>query len=110
MQVSYGEGVASHTGSESCGSSSNARAEALTGEYVGRVSSREMLLYSRVPTRWVTWKATLASAQSQALTEPYAVVDLSTHRNTLYGNREILWLLLSKGLDGRIGKSKDAPQ
>ena len=42
MKELYGEGVASHTGSKSCGGGRNAIAEALTGVRAGRVLSREM--------------------------------------------------------------------
>ena len=41
MKESYGEGVTSHIGPESCGGASNGAAEALTGERAGRVWSRE---------------------------------------------------------------------
>jgi hypothetical protein len=44
MEVSHDEGVAKRIGPESCGGGSNAMAEALTGERMGRVSSREMLM------------------------------------------------------------------
>ena len=37
MKESYGEGVAIHTGPESCGNVSNGMAEALTGVRAGRV-------------------------------------------------------------------------
>jgi hypothetical protein len=43
MKEPYGEGVASHTGPELCGSSSNAGAEALTGVHAGQVLSREIV-------------------------------------------------------------------
>jgi hypothetical protein len=42
MKEPYGEGVANHTGPESCGGGSNAVAEALTGVHAGRVLSREI--------------------------------------------------------------------
>ena len=41
MRVSYGEGVASHTGPESCVVVREGRREALTGVRAGRVLSRE---------------------------------------------------------------------
>ncbi len=41
MEVSYGEGVASHTGPESCAVAREVVGEALPGECAGRVSSRE---------------------------------------------------------------------
>jgi hypothetical protein len=42
MKVSYDEGVASHVGSESCVGCRKVTVEALTGERVGWVLSREM--------------------------------------------------------------------
>jgi hypothetical protein len=44
MKESYGESLASHTGSESCAGSRKATREALTGAQAGRVLSREMYL------------------------------------------------------------------
>jgi hypothetical protein len=58
MKEPYDEGLASHIGPESCGDASNGMAEALTGVRAGQVLSREMLAYSRVPTEWVSRKAT----------------------------------------------------
>ena len=46
MQVSYSEGVANHTGPESCVCIREDVGEALTGERIGQPSSRENL---RVP-------------------------------------------------------------
>ena len=42
MKESYSEGVASHTGPESCGGGSNVMAEASTGEHVGGLLSCEI--------------------------------------------------------------------
>ena len=61
MRESYDEGVASHIGPESCGGSSNAMAEALTGVRAGQVLSREMLVNSGVLTIWVRRTHFLAS-------------------------------------------------
>jgi hypothetical protein len=47
MKEPYGEGLASHTGSESCACSCKAADEALTGAQAGGVFSREMLLNQR---------------------------------------------------------------
>ena len=52
MEVSYGEGVASHTGPESCAVVREGRGEALTGGGAGRVLSREILDNFGVPTPW----------------------------------------------------------
>jgi len=52
MKESYGEGLANHTGPESCGDGSNATAEALTGVCTGQVLSRVKRAKFRVPTLW----------------------------------------------------------
>ena len=52
MEVSYGEGVATHTDPESCAVVREDGGEALTGARAGRVSSREILDNSGVPTPW----------------------------------------------------------
>ena len=49
MQVRHGEGVAIHTGPESCGARREARVEALTGERAGRPLSRDSF-YIGAPT------------------------------------------------------------
>mgnify|MGYP006954727540 CR=1 FL=1 len=41
MKVLYGEGVATHTGPESCAATREGRGEALTGEHVGQPLSGE---------------------------------------------------------------------
>src|SRR5437870_2741415 len=41
MKKSYGEGIATHTGPESCGAAREGGVEALTGVRAGRVLSRE---------------------------------------------------------------------
>ena len=112
MKVSYGEGVAIHTGSESCIGVHKGAGEALTGVRTGQPLSREI----ETPPweRWLlrsadaveisgrqNWKrryrATLmGSARSETL---------RMYASTLSGNREIL-CLPPEG--GRIGKSKDA--
>ena len=44
MRVHRSEGVATHTGPESCGACREARVEALTGDRIGQPLSREILL------------------------------------------------------------------
>ena len=63
MKEPYGEGVASHTDSESCVVSREAGHEALTGAHVGGVLSREML-GNQEPTLSLWRKATLVGAPS----------------------------------------------
>ena len=50
MKEPDGEGPASHADSESCAAVREDGGEALTGAYMGRVLSREILLNSGVPT------------------------------------------------------------
>ena len=108
MKEPYGEGLANHTGPESCGGGSNAMAEALTGECIGQVLSREMLINSKVPTPWVMRKATPAVSLSQDTLGLCAVRDLGMYGNTMHGNREIPYSSPPRGYGDRIGKSKDA--
>ena len=110
MREPYDEGLANHIGPESCGGGSNDMAEALTGVRAGQVLSREMLAYSRVPTKWVSWKATPDASLSQDTLGPCAVGDLGTYGNTLHGNREILCSPREGRMGGRIGKSEDTIQ
>jgi len=111
MRESYGEGVALHTGPESCSDGSDAMTEALTGVRAGRVLSRENLLKSRVLTSWdaaegntgrvgsARFVRTLRGRRPRARTEtPYAEAGRSHAR------------LRREGFGGRIGKSEDASQ
>ncbi len=107
MKESYGEGLATHTGPESCGAAREGSDEALTGERMGRVFSRVRNLlrdadavrrsgrqhpvhrYRKVP-------------QSSARSETPC-----TYRSTSYGNREIPCPPGAASAPGRVGKSKD---
>lgn len=61
MEVSYSEGLAIHTGPESCASGREATGEALTGDCIGQPLSRERI-QSRMPTPFTEWKATFPRA------------------------------------------------
>jgi len=111
MKESYGEGVAIHTGPESCGGDSNVTAEALTGVRAGQVLSREILFYFGVPTLWdsaegnigcivlARYARTLRGRRPCACTEtPFA----GTGRSRV--------CLQNESTEGRIGKSKDVIQ
>jgi len=52
MRGTYGEGLANHTGPESCGGGSNGMVEALKGVRAGQILSREILFLFKfgVPT------------------------------------------------------------
>ena len=64
MEVSYSEGLAIHTGPESCASGREATGEALTGDCIGQPLSRERI-QSRMPTPFTAWKATRSPAPSR---------------------------------------------
>ena len=107
MKESYGEGLATHTGLESCGAARKGGVEALTGVRAGRVLSRERTVLRSAdavgdvgrPHHERRYRETLAgSARSETL---------CTYGNTLSGNREIRWLPTADGAGGRVGKSKD---
>jgi len=110
MKVPYSQGVANQIGPKSCVRTSNRPGEALTGERVGRVLSREGhvqlrsaddLGVSEGNTMSIARREMgIGSARSEA---PYM------HGHTLRGNREGLCTPAVKdGAAGRIGKSKDA--
>jgi len=75
MKEPYGEGVASHTGPESCGGGSNVAAEALTGVRAGQVLSREMLLFQG------------ADELGQLEGNIWRVATIARHARTLRGRR-----------------------
>jgi len=117
MKVSYSEGLATRTGSESCMFVGNGEREALTGVRTGRVLSREIEPPSRsdghslVPTllngggrqNWERrYRETLLDlARSEAL---------CMYASTLSGNREVPCSSASQDDADRIGKSKDVPR
>lgn len=114
MKVSYSEGVAIHTDSESCTGVRKGGGEALTGVRAGEVLSREIEPSSR--KRWPLLGADaleLGGRQNWGRRNRKTPLDLarsktlSMHASTLSGNREILCLSVVEGTTERIGKSKD---
>lgn len=105
MQVRCTEGLANHSGPESCAVSREAGREALTGVRAGQPLSCERLK-SRVPTRFETWKATRTGALWRASGRPGVVEDPGMCARSLYGNREILGLA-GRLMPVRIGKVRN---
>ena len=114
MKVSYSEGLATHTDSESCIFVRKDASEALTGVRAGKVWSREIEPPSR--KRWPLWGADaleLSGRQNRRRRKRETPLDparsetLSMHASTSYGSREIPCLSV-EGITDRIGKSKDA--
>ncbi len=109
MRVSHGEGVATHTGPESCAAARKDRSEALTGEGTGRVLSREM----HDPLRGADaveagGRPHPTRRQRKTRRDPARSETPSTPRSTSRGNREIPRPPATEGVAERIGKSKDA--
>jgi len=113
MKESYGEGLATHTGPESCGAVREGGTEALTGVLAGQTLSRE----SHAPPRGGFVRGADAVEQGgrphrerrlrEAPTDPARSETLCTQGNTSRGNREIPRPSVAKVAADRIGKSKD---
>src|SRR6266403_5878636 len=115
MRVSYSEGVAIHTGPESCTFVRKGGGEALTGVCTGQVWSREIEPPSR--QRWplpgadaveLSGRRNWKRRYCETLLDLARSKTLRMYASTLSGNREIPCLSGSEGIPDRIGKSKDA--
>ena len=115
MKVSYSEGLATHTGSESCIGVPEGAGEALTGVRAGQVLSREIEPPSR--KRWPLQGADAIEGSGrqnwgrryrETPLDPARSKTLRMHASTLCGNREILCLSEGEKPTDRVGKSKDA--
>lgn len=117
MKVSYSEGLATHTGSESCMVAGNGGREALTGVRAGQVLSREIEPPSRsdghflVPTLLnVGGRQDWKRRYGETLLDLARSETLSMYASTLSGNREVPCLSACEDDADRIGKSKDVPR
>ena len=106
MKVLYGEGVAIHTGPESCVGIREDAGEASAGERIGQPLSREKLDQSRVPTCSITRKATWTGAIARAPARPGVVEDPGMCGSSLHGNREVSGLAGGWTPPVRIGKAR----
>ena len=107
MKVSYSEGLANHTGSESCGVAREGGCEALTGEGAGRVFSREKLFFRDADAVRRGGRQHRMRRHSKARMSPAWSQTPRTYRNTLHGNREVPRFPRAEDALGRIGKSED---
>ncbi len=106
MKVSYGKGLATHTGPESCGAAREGGAEALTGEGAGRVFSRESSLRDADAVRR-GGRQHRTHRHREVCSSPARSETPSTYGSTLHGNREIPGPPSAAVARGRIGKSED---
>jgi len=76
MKESYSEGIASHTGPESCAASREAIGEALTGVRAGQdIEPRKVGKFVGADAHHRAWKATICRPSSRGRRDPRAVVD-----------------------------------
>jgi hypothetical protein len=107
MKESYGEGLASHTGPESCAAVREGDREALTGERAGRVLSRERTSLRDADAVEEGGRPHLARRYRKTRRSPARSETPRMLGYTSRENRESLWSPVADGAAGRIGKSKD---
>jgi hypothetical protein len=106
MKESHVKGLANHNGPESCVGWSNPLGEALTGESVGRVLSREKGLVRDADPVEVRGRPQPTGRTGKGRWYPARSETPGRHGNNLRENREILQPPKPARL-GRIAKSKD---
>ena len=107
MKESYGEGLATHTGPESCGAAREGGVEALTGERAGRVFSRVRSILRDADAVGESGRQHRGRRYRETLRGPARSETPCTYRSTSYGNREIPCPPGAASAPGRVGKSKD---
>jgi hypothetical protein len=114
MKVSYGEGVAGHTGPKSCVTVREGGGEALTGVHTGPVLSREMHappqggLLRGADALEVSGRPHRKRRHGKALTDPARSETRRMYASTLCGTREVPRFSAADKAAERIGKSQDA--
>jgi hypothetical protein len=107
MKESYGEGVATHTGPESCGVVREGSVEALTGVRAGRVLSRERHFLRGADAVKESGRQHRLSRYRERQADPARSETPCTYGNTSRENREIPGLPAVAEVAGRVGKSID---
>ena len=106
MQESYGEGLATHTGLESCGDVRKDGAEASTEVRAGQVFSRETTLLQGADAVGMGGRPHRERRYRKTFTDPARSETLCTLGYTMRGNREVLGLSAGDGPADRVGKPK----
>ena len=106
MKKSYSEGLAIHTGPESCGGAREGPFEALTGVRAGRVLSRERTFLRGAEAVRRSRRPHRAYRHREIYPNPARSETPSRHGNTSRENRDIRGV--PEKVSGRVGKSKDA--
>jgi RNA-directed DNA polymerase len=108
MKESYGEGLATHTGPESCGVVREDGVEASIGERAGRVFSRERQFLRGADAVRRGGRSHRVRRHRKTHSAPARSETPCTLGRTMRGNREIPESPVSDGRTGRVGKSDDA--
>jgi|SRR6266446_935182 hypothetical protein len=108
MKESYAEGLATHSGPESCGVSRKGFVEALTGVRMGRVLSRERSKVRDADAVGMSGRHHRAHRYREMRSGPARSETPCTHGNISHENREVPCPPATDGAAGRVGKSKDA--
>ena len=107
MKESYVEGLASHSGPESCVVAREGTGEALTGVRAGRVLSRERNSLRGADAVGEGGRPHSVHRYRKMRRDPARSETLCTYGNTSRENREIPCSPAADGAAGRVGKSKD---
>ena len=107
MKESYVEGLATHSGPESCVAVREGSGEALTGVRAGRVFSRESCFLRGADAVRRSGRPHPVRRYRETLRDPARSETPSMHGNTSRENREIPCPPAANGVAGRVGKSKD---
>jgi RNA-directed DNA polymerase len=107
MQESYGEGLATHTGPESCAIAREGGSEALTGERAGWVLSRERSSLRDADAVEEGGRPHPGRREGKTLRSPARSETPSMPGHTSRENRESPWSPAVDGTEGRVGKSMD---
>ena len=107
MKESHGEGVATHTGSESCVLARKGGGEAWTGARAGRVWSRERNHLWDADAVEEGGRPHPARRYRETRWSPARSETLRMPGHTPRENRESPWSPAADGAAGRVGKSKD---
>ena len=103
MKESYGEGLATHTGPESCGAARKGGVEAWTGERAGRVFSRVRNLLRDADAVRRSGRQHPVHRYREVPRSPARSETPSTYTSISHGNREIPGSSVSCWVTGRIG-------
>ena len=108
MEKSYGEGLATHTGPESCDVVREDRVEASTGGWAGRVFSRESTFLRGADAVRRGGRPHRVRRHRKTYPNPARSETPCTLGHTMCGNREIPESPVNDEFAGRVGKSDDA--